>query len=746
MKKRKYIAIDILSVAVLLLGTVACTDDAEYGSTYNDGAFRFTAGESVYTRAAETGEQFEEGTLYQLFAIDHSTNKWTENLLASMPSDHAVIGKENSDHTITYDGNNKFNNKMLDFYGVTASSTTKTLNLVTGTGAPTIHAEYDRAATTGLPDILWAKQGEQTYNNSGTIQLPFIHTLSKLNLKVQKHEESATNNLSITKIELCDYASGSLDLSTGEFVSSSNETREDNFYTVFEGSQKLETVSAPLTSNGKNVEPTVFPTRKNETTDLSKHSLGIRVHLSNGHIYTYWTKEIALDENNQPIKVNNKEQYRPFSFKPNYEYDVQLTVTDNAMVVTILPRVYDWIPKDESQENTDNLTEIGTPVTFGGVTWMDRNLGATSADPTASEMDWERSRGFYYQFGRSIPYYIKGSMQDPDYEKSSIMYAPKCENASKVSKPYPYIAGKYNENQYSWPNDGGPIEVSTLAKSPKDTNLDFRFVYDSKDNSPTYRDWDNTHEVSATRWKTSKNDPCPKGWRLPTSEEFKKIFPVDIIAGDITFNSGLTYEDEKGWHEIYHSITGKLIENQGGYRVYQETKDDGVYIGIKDKNNWGTIYAIKNQGKSDAYRIKWSIEEVGESYANTGFYQKRTVLVISRYPATSTDKLELTYNYTNYYNTIYSSNHTDYDWEHPSEVLKLPIAGYIHADGNAGLIYAGCETIYWTSDIGSSLNTASSVRIKIRGDQYYKALMRYNLERRGYGCLVRCVRDNSVKE
>lgn len=741
MKNRKYIAINLLSAALLLFGAIACTDDMENnGTAQNDGAFRFSAGENVYTRAT-TDEYFTEGTKYQLFAIDQNTKDWTQNFLASNPNNDAVIGTENSNHTIDYTGNNKFNGRTLNFYGVTASSQELlTLKPGSSTDAPTIDVKYPQSGS--LPDILWATKEGQTYNNSGTIQLPFIHTLSKLNLLVQKHE-GMSSQLAIKKIELCDYTSGLLNLSNGEFESSS-ETRENNFYTVFEGSQILETTSAPLKKDGKNVEPTIFPTRSIETTDLGKHSLGIKVTMSNGNIYTYWTKEVALDANNQPIKINGKEQYRPFPFKPNYEYDVQLTITESAMVVTILPRVYDWIPKEETQNN-NTIVEVGNPVTFGGVTWMDRNLGATSADPTASEMDWERSRGFFYQFGRSIPYYIKGSMQDPDYEEKLTMNAPTCKDDSKDSEPFPYIAEKYHEKQNSWSSSWSAIPIEKLAISPTDDdNLNFNFVFNTQDNNPTYRDWDETHEVSASRWKESKNDPCPKGWRLPTSEEFKRIFPIDIAAGDITFNNDYAYEDEyNNKHMITHSIKGWLTSQQGGYQVFREVKNDGVYIGINDKSYWGTIYAIKNQGKSDAYRIKWSIEEVGESYCNTGSVkQKRTVLVISRYPATSEDNLTLTYKYGGY-----TSNHTNYDWEHPSEVLKLPIAGYIHADSNkAGLIYAGCETIYWTSDIGRVSNTASSVRIKIRGGSYYKALMRYDLERRGYGCLIRCVRDNSVKE
>lgn len=741
MKKEKYIATKILSVIVLLLGTTACTDETETISSNNgDGIFRFSAAESMYASTTEISENtFDANTRYQLYAI--SDNNWNENCLNNNSGSDAAIGIEQEDHTIQYSGNNKFRSKTLNFYGVTASNTETLPIKITDGIPPAISVEYP--ITGGLPDILWTSKLGQTYNQSGTIQLAFMHTLSKLNLKVLKNSD-VIGDLAITKIELCDYASGDLDISTGEFKSS-EETRVGNYYTVFEGGQVLTTTSAPLTQNGANVEPTIFPTRKSEINDMGKHSLGIKVSMSNGNSYTYWTKEIALDADNQPIMLNDEIQYKPFQFKPNYEYDVQLTLTESAMVVTILPRMYDWIPKEEEQGNSSDLTEIGNPVTFGGVTWMDRNLGATSADPSGSEMDWERSRGFYYQFGRSIPYYLKGSMQDPDYEKGTVMHYPTSNDDKKASnaKPFPYIYGHYNDNYKKWSSTyDNYIPVGKLAKSPQDQELDFRFAYNSNDGGSTYRDWDESHEISATRWEDTKNDPCPKGWRLPTSEEFLKIFPIDIHAGDITFNSNLSYEDG-GSQSIKHDILGDLSGGDNT-KIYRDVKSDGVYIGIKKGDqSWGTIYAIKNQGKSNAYRIRWSVEEVGSNYCNTGNYnQKRTVLVISRYPATASDDLTATKKNSSYY----TSNYNSYDWDHPSEVLKLPIAGYIHADANGPtIIYAGCETIYWTSDQGKNKYTASSVRIKIKGDQWYKALNRYTLERRGYGCLVRCVRDNSVK-
>lgn len=708
MKKVKYIAIEILSVATLLLGVAACTvDDTEVYGDNGDGIFRLSAEGTVYTRAGE--DLFTPGTKFQLFAI--ADNDWSYNMLAKTPNENYVVGTETEEHTISYEGNNKFKDQTLDFYGVTASGTNLLALNINGKAAPTFSVKYDTESQSGLPDILWAEKTGQTFNQSGTITLPFKHVLSKLKLKVQKHK-GVTNELAITQIEFCDYEAGTLDVSTGKFTSGSGEVRKNNYYTVFEGEQVLVEESKDLTHNGKKVEPTVFPTRgENKTTDMGDHSLGIRITMSNGESYTYWTNELALGDNNQPIKDNQGNmQYKPYQFKPNYEYDVQLTVTDKALVVTILPLMYDWIPKDESQKGT----EIGNPVTFGGVTWMDRNLGAASADPTASEMDWEKSRGFYYQFGRSIPYFLPGSMQDPLYENSTTVVKPNCTNdKSRNAKPLPYVPFDSNYRNYSqikMTGNWNKVPAKELAKFPKD-KLKYNFVFMQADGGTNFRDWDWDHTTSGSLWNTQANQPCPKGWRLPTKDEFLTIYPSQPKYGDITFKD--------------HSETLLFRE--------LDTTTREVYVGERPNKNagHGTIYAIKNRLTGNAYRLRWKVVSAkGNSECR--------VLEISRYPATRTDDLSTSPQSDHYFR--------DYDWDHPTEVLRLPISGYIHADGTAAIIYSGIEAIYWTSEANTNNNAASSIRMKLGGNDFDRELKTWDEERRGYGCQIRCVRDNSVKE
>ena len=393
-------------------------------------------------------------------------------------------------------------------------------------------------------------------------------------------------------------------MTTGKFKADASlrNTSTSSWNQVFSGSQRLTSASAILTDNNGNVERYIFPTRENSetftttSTDAKNNSLGIQISLSNGNSFTYWTKEIAMNASNQPLKSGDDYLYKPFQFDPNYQYDVLLTVTSKALVVTLLPRYYGWIPKDESQSNTTALTEIGNPVTFGGVVWADRNLGATSADPTKSEMDWERARGWDYQFGGSIPYYIKGSMQDPNHidDKELVSFingssynttsnnVPMCEAANHASnsRPYPYVINHYGEGPIMFSN-GNAYDASysdpknhllslnseydassKLAKMPDESSLKFNFTYQLGE--PV--DYDFNHGTSAVFWNTDSNLPCPKGWRLPTYNEFLTIYPSVEKVGNIAFNS--SYQSTVTSEKFKTSGTDTYYDKLGSAKLY----------------------------------------------------------------------------------------------------------------------------------------------------------------------------------
>ena len=103
----------------------------------------------------------------------------------------------------------------------------------------------------------------------------------------------------------------------------------------------------------------------------------------------------------------------------------------------------------------------------------------------------------------------------------------------------------------------------------------------------------------------------------------------------------------------------------------------------------------------------------------------RAYVTIARFPCGKDDDLNI--------NTC----HTDYDWEHPSDFINLPISGYIYPD-QAALYNAGAEVVYATSTpIGVYMYGASFKYIGNTGHRYF-ALYQMG---RAAGVSIRCVRD-----
>lgn len=706
--KKNLITYSIVSV-VIALSVVSCTDESEQYTNDTSGIFRLSSVQDIFTRATET--TFNPGTAYQLYAI--TGTDFSMNYLKSPAGTGVVTGTESNDHnSIQNIQSNKFDGKTLNFYGVTNSTSTPVNIIENGKSAPTCNIAYQ--GNEPLTDVMWAKKENQTYKNSGTIKLMFGHTLSKLNLYVLKNSDYGNSSIKLKEISLKDYPSGALNMLTGKYALSNNDKRTHETIVLSNANQDITTTAEPVkNAANENVAPMIFPTRKENltSTDRTNHSLwiNVKVQVESNTVKeesTEITSILAEDPGHNYPEI-------PFEFKSNHEYDVVITVTGSSLVVTIVPRVYDWIPEEEVKIDSD----VNGSMTIGGITWMDRNLGATSGDPLADDQAWENSRGYYYQFGRNIPYYIKTKK-----DEHGITYAPANGNWHlEESMPYPYIPGHMNDlpETDSYYNEG-----KNAAQYPTDASKKFNFIYNGN--------WDGNEDYSRENWKSANNQPCPKGWRIPTKDEFQLIIPGSEDAGDIPFkkHSGDTYEE--------------TVDDD------PEIDYKSIYIGVKSgtwkETNAGitnSIYALKRVGKNDAYFLRWHIERSGiYKLVNQCTGDKgdpyRNVLVISRYPATSSS-------------TLTADNvSTAVKWNNPVEQIKLPISGYIHTGqekANKGttrpaLIYSGSEAVYWTSTTNSS--NSYTVRMKFAGDAASNQIMMYDSEIRSNGCLIRCVRDTKA--
>lgn len=710
--KKKLITYSIAS-AIVALAAISCTDESDLLPNNDvNGIFRLASDQQAFTRASE--KVFDANTAYQLYAI--VGDDFSENFLKTTPDGEAVTGREAEDHnSITGIEFNKFDGKTLNFYGVTNSTSTPVEIRTNGSSAPTCNIQYE--GNTPLTDVMWAKKENQTHQNAGTIKLMFGHTLSKLNLFVMKNSDYKYQTIKLQEISLLDYPQGALNMQTGKYELKANDKRNHEAVVLSGSNQTVSETAETVKKETENVTPMIFPTRKEnlKADDRTNHSLRVKVKVKIGNnapiVQETEITSILAESVGNPPEV-------PFEFKSNHEYDMVITVTGSSLVVTIVPRVYEWIPEEEVKIDSD----VNGSMTIGGITWMDRNLGATSGDPLAGDQAWEDSRGYYYQFGRNIPYFIKTKT-----DGHGIIYAPANGNWHlEESMPYPFIPGKMDEKPTA--------STSNPAEYPTDKTKNFNFIYG-------IANWGSN---SKTNWNNSNNQPCPKGWRIPTANEFRLIIPNSAEAGDISFS----YTTDQ-WPSVDHTkvdIFSKTENND------PETGSTSTYIGIK-KNKWNettkgiahSIYALKRKGKDDAYYLRWHVEKSGiyelKNDCNTADRgdKYRNVLVISRYPATKNSTL------------TQNNVRTAAKWDNPVEQIKLPISGYIHYGQEKGdkgtmrpaLIYSGTEAVYWTSSTASG-NDSYTVRMKFAGDATDNQIKMYSIEERSKGCLIRCVRDTKA--
>lgn len=712
--KKKLITYSIAS-AIVAFAAISCTDESDLLPNNDvNGIFRLASDQHAFTRASE--KVFGANTAYQLYAI--VGDDFSKNFLKTSPEDGgAVTGREAEDHnSITGIESNKFDGKTLNFYGVTNSTENPVEIRTNDSNTPICNIEYK--GDTPLTDVMWAKKENQTHQNAGTIKLMFGHTLSKLNLYVMKNSDYKDQTITLQEVSLLDYSQGSLNMRTGKYESKPDDKR-DHKAVVFSGSGQIVTETAETVKKGDTpITPMIFPTRTEglKPSDRENHSLRVKVKVKVG------TNELPEQETEITSilaeTVGNPPEV-PFEFKSNHEYDMVITITGSSLVVTIVPRVYEWIPEEEVKIDSD----VNGSMTIGGITWMDRNLGATSGDPLAGDQAWENSRGYYYQFGRNIPYFIKTKT-----DKHGIIYAPANGNWHlEESMPYPFIPGKMDEKPTA--------STSNPAEYPTDKTKNFNFIYG--------QNWGSN---SGKNWNNSNNQPCPKGWRIPTANEFRLIIPNSAEAGDISFS----YQKTNGWPQVDHTTVDIFSKTESND---PETGSTSTYIGIK-KNKWNettkgiahSIYALKRKGKDDAYYLRWHVEKSGiyelKNDCNTADRgdKYRNVLVISRYPATKNSTL------------TQNNVRTAAKWDNPVEQIKLPISGYIHygpeSDENKkterpALIYSGTEAVYWTSSTAVG-NESYTVRMKFAGDASDNQIKMYNTEVRYNGCLIRCVRDTKA--
>lgn len=770
--QNKQLTYKILILSLLILGLAAAWSCQEEEPPRNGDALFRLSSSIVPMEGDENPESkaFADATTYALFAVVSPTGgsqrNWADPVLA-------VSGTEANGH-INYSGANSFMERTLDFFGMTLGDESPVYDNIMydrmSGQSPKYHLKgvmrsSGRGTFYDFPDMRWGSVlGRNAENSSFLIEMPFKHSLSKLIIEASRQNVAQMEGVQITHIDFDSYSEGMLDLETGTVTASG--TRQNILLYDNTNNNPVDVDPIKLVQ-----ERFVLPYRPAEN---NNQALRIRVHTNRPSIGNNGVVDCEL------VMTAPDGTRTPLELKSNVIYTIRLTVTtDEVRVVTIIPQYYDWI--DDYLETVD----MGTPVSFNGVLWCDRNLGASSANPTASIEEWNKSVGYFYQFGRNIPFFpntFRNGSTDLETQLNTAL-----QNGRNV---YPAV------NLTTWDNPGYDIvwepapwdeqwdgwfqraqdpehivwQMGEFPTGGNDRNDRLLGFYNQKSNIPN----------AATHWNTQSTQPCPAGWRLPTQDDWLGIMPYSPIAGNIALRvfdkadeswqtPDATRYSEPNFAEDYKDIvilSGAFSPYPasmhgtpaytGDFPLLQRTEtncdpspgrsttyvisfdgddwnkytctngavtpNDGTYT-----YNWGVVYALKNQGTNEAYRLRWRIVLVGSEAEQAR--NPRAVLVIERYPASVQDRLSR------------DNVKTAFDWSHPVERMYLPISGLVSASWNPGtIINIGGEVAYASSgEKGGNLNYGSW--FKVIGDNTTNMQISAVGSEIGLGMQVRCVRD-----
>lgn len=231
---------------------------------------------------------------------------------------------------------------------------------------------------------------------------------------------------------------------------------------------------------------------------------------------------------------------------------------------------------------------------FSGKTFMDRNLGALTADCTQPS-----SRGMYYQWGRKDPFIYPANNQDTRKFADAV-----------------YASGyEYGESYPDTSSDPESMMSISWATAHPTTYMNGAF-YSDWDDRTTIIDW--LYDSSPNLWgnpTTSSNtvtatstksiyDPCPPGWKTPSPQDLKGIQYVGRFQPNyvtIQYNSGRTTQIPMGGtlsegYFMSNGQIGRLYTNVPYY--YRWESGTSVY----SERACTSLFFSSSMGTTDYYR------------------------------------------------------------------------------------------------------------------------------------------------
>lgn len=155
-------------------------------------------------------------------------------------------------------------------------------------------------------------------------------------------------------------------------------------------------------------------------------------------------------------------------------------------------------------------------VELGGEVMMKRNLGAGVVSGT-SEADILASYGVYYQWGRKDPF------AGPRYYNMADSADALLYDSQNLRTYIDYTESDSETGLMSYANAHALAFITGVKSS----------------------DYNWLQTADATLWDTTKNnnDPCPRGWKVPSKEVFAALHIKDAIAPELEKNYGFTLTD-----------------------------------------------------------------------------------------------------------------------------------------------------------------------------------------------------------